>query len=277
MEFLYIHWNPDPALFHLGGFTLRWYSVLWIIAILTGSQVVYYLYKQKGLPLDTFQTLFTYSFIGIFAGARLGHCLFYDPQYFLSHPLEIILPVHFLPQGGWVFTGYAGLASHGGTLGLILALVLFCRKTKIHFLDILDMMGVAAPVAAGFIRLANLMNSEIIGMPSDVPWAFIFERVDMQPRHPAQLYEALAYLVIFLAGWLLYRRHRDKVGTGFFFGFCLTTIFAFRFFVEFIKEEQVGFEEGMALNMGQWLSIPFVVLGIACMVGGRWLRKLSGK
>lgn len=164
MEFLYIHWNPDPALFHLGGFTLRWYSVLWMIAILTGSQVVYYLYKQKGLPLDTFQTLFTYSFIGIFAGARLGHCLFYDPQYFLSHPLEIILPVHFLPQGGWVFTGYAGLASHGGTLGLILALVLFCRKTKIHFLDILDMMGVAAPVAAGFIRLANLMNSEIIGM-----------------------------------------------------------------------------------------------------------------
>ncbi len=178
MEFLYIHWNPDPALFHLGGFTLRWYSVLWMIAILTGSQVVYHLYKQKGLPLDTFQTLFTYSFIGIFAGARLGHCLFYDPQYFLSHPLEIILPVHFLPQGGWVFTGYAGLASHGGTLGLILALVLFCRKTKIHFLDILDMMGVAAPVAAGFIRLANLMNSEIIGMPSDVPWAFIFERVD---------------------------------------------------------------------------------------------------
>ena len=133
-EFLYIHWNPDPALFHLGGFTLRWYSVLWMIAILTGSQVVYHLYKQKGLPLATFQTLFTYSFIGIFAGARLGHCLFYDPQYFLSHPLEIILPVHFLPQGGWVFTGYAGLASHGGTLGLILALVLFCRKTKIHLL-----------------------------------------------------------------------------------------------------------------------------------------------
>ena len=114
MEFLYIHWNPDPALFHLGSFTLRWYSVLWMIAILTGSQVVYHLYKQKGLPLDTFQTLFTYSFIGIFAGARLGHCLFYDPQYFLSHPLEIILPVHFLPQGGWVFTGYAGL-------------VVFCR------------------------------------------------------------------------------------------------------------------------------------------------------
>lgn len=262
MEFLYIHWNPDPALFHLGGFTLRWYSVLWMIAILTGSQVVYHLYKQKGLPLDTFQTLFTYSFIGIFAGARLGHCLFYDPQYFLSHPLEIILPVHFLPQGGWVFTGYAGLASHGGTLGLILALVLFCRKTKIHFLDILDMMGVVAPVAAGFIRLANLMNSEIIGMPSDVPWAFIFERVDMQPRHPAQLYEALAYFLFFLVMIVIFRKKKENVRKGFYFGLCITLIFTFRFFVEFLKERQVDFENALPIDMGQILSIPFIVVGL---------------
>jgi len=235
---------------------------LWMIAILTGSQVVYYLYKQKGLPLDTFQTLFTYSFIGIFAGARLGHCLFYDPQYFLSHPLEIILPVHFLPQGGWVFTGYAGLASHGGTLGLILALVLFCRKTKIHFLDILDMMGVAAPVAAGFIRLANLMNSEIIGMPSDVPWAFIFERVDMQPRHPAQLYEALAYFLFFLIMVVIFRKKKENVRKGFYFGLCITLIFTFRFFVEFLKERQVDFENALPIDMGQILSIPFIVVGL---------------
>lgn len=262
MEFLYIHWNPDPALFHLGSFTLRWYSMLWMIAILTGSQVVYHLYKQKGLPLDTFQTLFTYSFIGIFAGARLGHCLFYDPQYFLSHPLEIILPVHFLPQGGWVFTGYAGLASHGGTLGLILALVLFCRKTKIHFLDILDMMGVAAPVAAGFIRLANLMNSEIIGMPSDVPWAFVFERVDMQPRHPAQLYEALAYFLFFLIMMVIFRKKKENVRKGFYFGLCITLIFTFRFFVEFLKERQVDFENALPIDMGQILSIPFIIVGL---------------
>lgn len=218
MEFLYIHWNPDPALFHLGGFTLRWYSVLWMIAILTGSQVVYYLYKQKGLPLDTFQTLFTYSFIGIFAGARLGHCLFYDPQYFLSHPLEIILPVHFLPQGGWVFTGYAGLA--------------------------------------------NLMNSEIIGMPSDVPWAFIFERVDMQPRHPAQLYEALAYFLFFLIMVVIFRKKKENVRKGFYFGLCITLIFTFRFFVEFLKERQVDFENALPIDMGQILSIPFIVVGL---------------
>ena len=277
MEFLYIHWNPNPALFHLGGFTLRWYSVLWMIAILTGSQVVYHLYKQKGLPLDTFQTLFTYSFIGIFAGARLGHCLFYDPQYFLSHPLEIILPVHFLPQGGWVFTGYAGLASHGGTLGLILALVLFCRKTKIHFLDILDMMGVAAPVAAGFIRLANLMNSEIIGKPTDVPWAFVFERVDMLPRHPGQLYEAICYFVFLIAGYVLYHKYPQKVGTGFYFGFCLTTIFTARFFIEYTKEVQEAWEAAMPINMGQILSIPFVLLGAYCMAGGKLCKKLAEK
>ena len=198
MEFLYIHWNPDPALFHLGGFTLRWYSVLWMIAILTGSQVVYHLYKQKGLPLDTFQTLFTYSFIGIFAGARLGHCLFYDPQYFLTSSAGNHIAGTFPATGRMgVYricrTGqprrYAGTDPGTGAF--------LPENARFHFLDILDMMGVAAPVAAGFIRLANLMNSEIIGMPSDVPWAFIFERVDMQPRHPAQLYEALAYFLFF--------------------------------------------------------------------------------
>ena len=161
-----------------------------------------------------------------------------------------------------MFTGYAGLASHGGTLGLILALVLFCRKTKIHFLDILDMMGVAAPVAAGFIRLANLMNSEIIGMPSDVPWAFIFERVDMQPRHPAQLYEALAYFLFFLIMMVIFRKKKENVRKGFYFGLCITLIFTFRFFVEFLKERQVDFENALPIDMGQILSIPFIVVGL---------------
>ena len=148
MELLYIHWNPDPILFSIAGIAIRWYSIFWFIAILAGSQVVYKLYQSKGLPVDTFQNLFLYSFLGIFIGARLGHCLFYEPDYYLSHPLEIVLPVHFYPDGDWKFTGYAGLASHGGTLGLIIALAIFCRKTKIHYLDILDMMGIAAPVAA---------------------------------------------------------------------------------------------------------------------------------
>ena len=156
MNLLYINWNPDPVCLFLGNFGLRWYSIFWIIALLTGSMVVYQLFKYRRYPMAHFDLLFTYCFIGILAGARLGHCFFYDPSYFLNHPLEIVLPVHFLPNGDWIFTGYTGLASHGGTLGLIIALFFFCRKTKMHYLDILDMMGIAAPLAAGFIRLANV-------------------------------------------------------------------------------------------------------------------------
>lgn len=269
MELLYIHWNPDPVLFSVAGIAIRWYSIFWLIAIWAGSQVVYKLYKLKGLPMDTFQALFLYSFLGIFIGARLGHCLFYEPGYYLSHPLEIVLPIHELPGGGWRFTGYAGLASHGGTLGLIIALALFCRKTRIHYLDILDMMGIAAPVAAGFIRLANLMNSEIIGMPTDVPWAFVFERVDMLPRHPAQLYEALAYFLFFGVMVAIVWLRRGRCGRGFYFGLCITLIFLFRFFIEFLKERQVDFENAMPIDMGQVLSIPFVVLGLYFVIT-RW-------
>ncbi len=262
IDLLYIHWNPDPVIFHIGNFGLRWYSVFWMIALLAGCQVVYKLYRQRHLPINTYQTLFVYCMVGIFVGARLGHCLFYDPAYFLSHPLEIILPIRILPDGGWIFTGYAGLASHGGTLGLIIALYLFCRKTKIHYLDILDMLGIAAPLAAGFIRLANLMNSEIIGMPATVPWAFIFDQVDNQPRHPAQLYEALAYFAFFLIIIGIARRKKDNYRKGFYFGLCITLIFTFRFFIEFLKERQVDFENSLPIDMGQILSIPFIVLGL---------------
>lgn len=180
----------------------------------------------------------------------------------------MILPIKFFPNGGWKWTGYTGLASHGGTLGLIIALWLYCRKTKMHYMDVLDMIAVATPICACFIRLANLMNSEIIGKPTDMPWAFVFERVDMLPRHPAQLYEAIAYFIFFLGMIYLYKKsdHGTKLHRGFFFGLCLTEIFVFRFFVEFLKENQVDFENTMTLNMGQWLSIPFVIIGIYFML-----------
>lgn len=265
MNPLIIHWDPNPIIFSLGSFALRWYSIFWMIAIISGSYVIYRLYQKEGLPIETYQKLFNYSFVGIFVGARLGHCLFYDPTYFLSHPLEIVLPIHILPDGSWKFIGYAGLASHGGTAGLIIALVMFCRKTKIHLLKILDMMGIAAPIAAGFIRLANLMNSEIIGLPTQVSWAFIFSRVDQLPRHPAQLYEAIAYFIIFGLSLILYRKYPGRCNRGYFFGFCLTTIFSFRFFIEFIKERQVAFEHALPLDMGQLLSIPLILIGVYFM------------
>ena len=178
---------------------------------------------------------------------------------------EMILPIQFLPDGGWKWTGYAGLASHGGTLGLMIALWLYCRKMKMHYMDVLDMIAVATPICACFIRLANLMNSEIIGKATDVPWAFVFERVDMLPRHPAQLYEAIAYFIFFLLMIFLYKNYGKKLHRGFFFGLCLTEIFVFRFFVEFLKENQVDFENSMSLNMGQWLSVPFVIIGVYFM------------
>ena len=156
-------------------------------------------------------------------------------------------------------------SSHGGTLGLIIALWLYCRKTKLHYMDVLDMIAVATPITACFIRLANLMNSEIIGKPSDVPWAFVFERVDMLPRHPGQLYEAIAYLILFFIMIYLYKNYSKKLHRGFFFGLCLTYIFTFRFFIEFLKENQEDFENSMMFNMGQWLSVPFIIIGVYFM------------
>ena len=264
-----INWNPNPELFNLfGSIPIRYYGLLWVIGIALAYVIVHRQYRDRKIDEKKFEPLFFYCFFGILIGARLGHCLFYQPDYYLNHFWEMILPVKFLPDGGWKWTGYEGLASHGGTLGLIISLWLYCRKTKMHYMDVLDMIAVATPITACCIRLANLMNSEIIGQPTDVPWAFVFERVDMLPRHPAQLYEAIAYFIFFLGMIYLYKKsdHGQKLHRGFFFGLCLTEIFVFRFFVEFLKENQVDFESTMTLNMGQWLSVPFVIIGIYFML-----------
>ena len=274
---LTILWNPDVDMFTLGGIHVRYYSVCWIIGLLLAYFIVRQLYKQQGAKEETFEPLFLYCFFGILIGARLGHCLFYEPSYYLSHPLDMILPFR-QTAAGWKFTGYEGLASHGGTLGLMIALWLYVRKMKVNIVWVLDNIAIATPITACFIRLGNLMNSEIVGNPTDVAWGFIFARNGEDfARHPAQLYEAIAYLIIFCIGIWLYKRYREKVGTGFFFGYCLTTIFTFRFFIEFLKDVQVSFERGMTLDMGQWLSLPFIVLGIACMIGGKWLERIAQK
>ena len=287
---LSINWNPNPELFNLFGISIRYYGLLWAVGIFFAYIIVHYQFRDKKIDEKKFDPLFFYCFFGILIGARLGHCLFYEPGYFLAHPLEMILPMR-QTANGWTFTGYAGLASHGGTIGLMLALWLYVRKTKLNIMRVLDNIAIATPASAMFIRLGNLMNSEIIGKPTDVPWAFIFEREDMLPRHPAQLYEAIAYFIFFLGMVWLYKRGQKKQETkletdfsttkqkstavqaeaslpyhrGFFFGLCLTEIFTFRFFIEFLKENQVNFEDSMTLNMGQWLSIPFVIIGVYFM------------
>ena len=271
----FILWNPDLVAFNILGFSVRWYSLCWCIGLLLAYVVVQRLYKQQKIADEKFDPLFIYCFLGILIGARLGHCLFYQPEYFLSHPLEILLPMRHTADG-WKYIGYEGLASHGGTLGLIISLWLYVRKTKVNIMRVLDNIAIATPITACFIRLGNLMNSEIVGKPTDVAWGFIFaHNGESFARHPGQLYEAMAYFVFFWIGLLLYRSYSKKVGTGFFFGFCLFTIFSFRFVVEFFKDVQVGFEEAMPINMGQILSIPFVLLGLYCLLGGKVCKKIG--
>lgn len=281
MELLsYIFWNPDDTLLRIGSFGIRYYSLCWLAGLAGAYFMVKWLYRDQQIKESLFEPLYLYCFISIFVGARLGHCLFYDPAYYLSswdHFVEMLIPMRHLADGSWKFTGYEGLASHGGTLGLIIGLWLYCRNLKMNIWTVLDNIAIATPITACFIRLGNLMNSEIIGKVTDVPWAFIFTKVDQYPRHPGQLYEAIAYALFFFVGWFLYKKAKTRVGTGLFFGLCLTLIFTFRFFVEFTKDIQVDFEAGMPLDMGQLLSIPFVILGVACMKGGKWMGRLGAK
>ncbi len=261
-----IIWDPPLSLFAIGGWDgLRYYTLMWVIGLGLAYWIVKYLYTDQKIDPKAFEPLFFYCFVGILVGARLGHCLFYEPDYYLHHPLEMILPVKFTDAGIRI-TGFLGLASHGGTLGLMIALWLYVRRTKINLWTVLDNIAIATPITACFIRIGNFMNSEIIGKPTNGDWGIIFAQVDDLPRHPSQLYEAFAYLLFFIVGILIYRAHRTSLGKGFYFGYCLTTIFTFRFFVEFLKERQVSFESSMSLDMGQWLSIPFILLGLFCLL-----------
>ena len=279
---LFIIWNPSLS---IGPF--RWYSLCWLIGLALAYFVVKRLYKEQKIKDELFDPLFIYCFLGILIGARLGHCIFYQPDYFLTSAkgfVEMLLPIHFLADGGWKFTGYEGLASHGGTLGLMIALWLYVKKSKLSIWRVLDNIAIATGITACFIRLGNLMNSEIIGKITDVPWAFIFERVDTMPRHPGQLYEAIAYAILFGIMWTIYKKRSTfnvqrstfnvqrstfNVGSGWYFGFCLTYIFTFRFFIEYTKEIQEAFEASLPIDMGQILSIPFIIIGVVCMLRSR--------
>jgi prolipoprotein diacylglyceryl transferase len=281
---LYVVWDPSLDAFHVGSFSFRWYSLCWLIGLALAYIVVKKLFRDQKIPDEKFDPLFIYCFLGILIGARLGHCIFYQPEYYLTSLkgfIEMLLPIHFTSPDSWSckLTGYEGLASHGGTLGLILALILYVKRMEIKLWQLLDNIAIATGVTACFIRLGNLMNSEIIGSVTSVPWAFQFMARDGLPRHPAQLYEAMAYALLFVIMIIIYRKDRKtfidtkqpaaqttRHGTGFYFGLCLTYIFTFRFFVEFLKKNQVDFEDSMPLDMGQLLSIPFVIIGIYYMV-----------
>jgi phosphatidylglycerol---prolipoprotein diacylglyceryl transferase len=264
----YIHWNPDPEIVNIFGISIRYYGLLFVSGLILCIYILGWIYKRETLPSENLEKLAIYGMIGILAGARLGHCLFYEPSYYLAYPLEIILPIQPQPGGGYKFSGYQGLASHGGALGFLIAVYFYSRKTKHSLIDTLDLVAVVGALAGGFIRLGNFMNSEIIGIPTTKPWGVIFERVDNVPRHPAQLYEAISYFIIFTIMMILYKKMRDRLKNGFFFGLVIVLCFTARFIIEFVKENQVGFEDGMTFNMGQLLSIPYIVVGIGFIIYG---------
>ncbi len=251
----YITWNPDPEIFSVGSFAVRWYGLFFALSFFFGYLIMLQFFKREGVPVKLLDELTTYMIIGTIVGARLGHVFFYEPSWYIQHPLKILE----------VWEG--GLASHGAAIGIILALIIFSRVRKKPFLWVIDRIVIVVALAGFLIRMGNLMNSEIYGLPTSLPWGFRFLRSSspeegLVPRHPTQIYEALSYLVIF--GYLLwyYYRKQGKPSHGYLFGMFLILIFGVRFIIEFIKEPQVGFEQGLTLNMGQLLSIPFVVTGI---------------
>lgn len=268
MNIDFIRWDINPEIVNIMGFSLRYYGIFFTGGILLCVSILKGIFKKENISSDKLDTLTLYGVIGIFTGARLGHCLFYDPSYYFHHPLEMFLPIQLTNKGAYQFTGYQGLASHGGAAGLMIALVLYSKKTKESILNTVDLIGVVAALGGCFIRLGNLMNSEIIGLPANVPWAFIFVREDNLPRHPAQLYEAIAYLLIFFFIFYLYKTHRPQLQNGFFFGICISLPFIARFFIEFVKERQVAFEEQMQFDLGQLLSIPFILIGLGFVIYG---------
>ena len=262
MQTLFINWSVNPELLSIGPISLRWYSLLFVSGFILGWFIFKWFFKREDLPVTLLDPLLYTLLIGTIVGARLGHCLFYQPDYYLGS-WEGFWEI-FMPWKG-------GLASHGGTIALIIAMIWFARrygrKYDFDFLWIMDHLAIAVCFAATLIRLGNLFNSEIYGDVTTLPWGFVFElRGETMPKHPTQLYEALSYFILGIALVLVYKYRPNKVYRGFYIGTFFIGCFGMRFLIEFIKEPQVMFEQSMTLNMGQWLSIPFVILGIAMLV-----------
>lgn len=261
-----LYWNVDPVIFMItDSFPLKYYGAFFASGLLLGYAIVRGIYKKEHLSLENLDSLLIYVIVGTILGARLGHCFFYEPSYFLEHPIEILVPVQKV-AGVYKFVGFQGLASHGGTIGVLIAMVLYCRKYKVGLLWLLDKMAVGVPVTGAFIRLGNFMNSEIYGKPTNGNWGVVFEREDMIPRHPTQLYEAFAYLLIFGILFWMYKSEQIKQSSGLLFGSFLAMLFLARFLIEFFKENQETFENSMVINMGQILSIPFILIGLTLVV-----------
>lgn len=273
--FLSVTWDVDPEIFSIGSLSIRYYGLTWALTFALGMWFFTDFIKREGLPAKLFDSIFWWGTLPTIIGARLGHCLFYDPWHYLSHPLEILK----------IWEG--GLASHGAAAGLLVGLWCFSRRNKMPYLWSLDRIMVPVTIGGAFVRLGNLMNSEIYGVATDLPWGFRFIQnmhewmaggapVYGPPSHPTQIYEAICYIVTFIVLiWLYYGKDLGLKRPGLMFGVGLIGVFLSRFFIEYVKNPQEAFEEGMTLMMGQWLSIPFVVAGVVMVV--RALRRPAVK
>ncbi|MBO4602353.1 MAG: prolipoprotein diacylglyceryl transferase [Salinivirgaceae bacterium] len=261
MNLLSILWNPDPVWFTIGSVSFRYYSILYVAGLVAAYFIINKLVMREGKPREFIDKFTWFIIIGLIIGARIGHCLFYEPGYYIHHIAEMLFPIK-ETANGWKFIGYQGLASHGGAIGILIALYLFCRHYKVDYLWMADRLVMPVPLVGVFIRFGNFMNSEIVGRPTGSDWGIIFQRVDTLPRHPSQLYEAICYLIIFGIVLWYYHKNYGNLVNGKIFGLFLMLIFMSRFIIEFGKEVQEEFEEAMLLDMGQLLSLPFIALGI---------------
>lgn len=265
MLFSVITWDFDPEIFFIGSHGVRWYGIMIASALMAGFLIFKKYLRGDKLSEEMVDSLLVYIAVASIVGARLAHCFFYEPEYFLENPLEILK----------IWKG--GLASHGWALGILIALWLYNRKYKIPFLWLMDRIVIVVALGAAFIRIGNFFNSEIYGLPSSLPWAVEFVRDNLYDgttgallptvaRHPTQFYEALSYLLIFVVAFVFYRKRNMKMRDGFMFSAFMIAMFSARFLIEFVKNDQVAFEAGMGFNMGQLLSLPFIFAGIAMLI-----------
>jgi prolipoprotein diacylglyceryl transferase len=253
-----IHWSVSPEILRLGPVSIRYYGLLFALGFIIGYQILFWIFNEEGKNQKDLEALTIAMIIGTVVGARLGHCLFYEPSYYLSNPIEILK----------VWKG--GLASHGAGIGNLLAIYIFIkRRPHIKMTWIWDRAAITVALAAAFVRFGNFFNSEILGRASDVSWAIVFTRVDNVPRHPVQLYEAFSYIIIFVILILTYKKYKENLPQGLIAGMMLTFLFGARFIIEFFKEYQVPFESQLPIDMGQLLSLPFVALGIYLIIRSR--------
>jgi len=266
MQLLQITWNVSPEIFSIGPLTIRYYGLFFALGFMVGYLILKRLFQKEQIPISELDSILMYVFIGAILGARLGHVFFYEPIYYINHPSEILQ----IWQGG--------LASHGGTIGILISLYIFSKASWKKYLWVIDRVAIPTALAGAFIRLGNLMNSEIYGTETNLPWGFIFVRNnEIVAKHPTQIYEAACYAITFMILLLLYKNRINNKSDGLLIGWFFILVFGFRFLIEFIKEVQVSFENGMLINMGQILSIPMIIIGITMVFMATKNKKLLTK